>query len=245
MNPCLCVIHRQLYVSSADNLKTKCHPETLNLSFSDHEEESILSRSGIPSTGKFRPASGLAARFQGTDANNGPWELLIAQRSPTQEESIIGRLLDWRLILDVTPCVATAKWERLPSPPDSFEPRRLHASVAVGDSLFISGGFGRASGSAADRRLNDLWRFDYDSRSFTELSASPRDETLSIYGQVALLGPFGLLGYGGVAPGGPRPQGKDLWLGDIFENDWVSVPVKHGSEAASQSLKYVHDQVID
>jgi len=228
----------QLYVSSADNLRSPCHPETLNLSFSDHEPESILSRSRIPTHGDFRPASGLAARFRGIHFDDdGPWELSIAQRSPTQSENITGTLLDWQLILDVTPCEAKAKWKRLPSPPASFAPRRLHSSVAVGDSLFVSGGFGRVNGSGADRPLDDLWRLDSDSDSdfvsFIELRASPRDKTMTMYGQVALLGPFGLLGYGGVRSRGPRSQGKDLWLWNIFEKEWMSVPVEHGGDAAA------------
>lgn len=233
----------KLYVSSADNLQNPCQPETLRWTFSDHEPESILSRSRIPARGAFRPASGLSPRFRGIpfDDDHGPWELSIAQRSPTSNENITGTLLDWQLVLDITPCEAKAKWERLPSPPPSFAPRRLHSSIAVGNSLFVSGGFGRIDGSGAERRLDDLWRWDDDSGAFVELRASfgfgEMAKTRMYYGRVALLGPLGLLGYGGVASRGPSPPGKDLWLRDIFEKDWVSVPVKDGSDAAASSVK--------
>lgn len=141
---------------------------------------------------------------------------MIAQ-AMYQEESH-GMLLNWTLELDAKPCVARPRWEKLAMPPVDFSPRRQHTAVAVDSSIFITGGL-------SERRLDDLWRFGLESDTWTELKSDSRRDQLPLNGQVAYLGNFGVLGYGGLAAHGPRKQGHDLWILDLFESEWMSVPV--------------------
>jgi len=204
---------------------------------SDDAEEWVLSHAGIPTSGSFRPASSLASAFAGLSIN-GDWELSISMAKPSMNSTTImdnhhGRLLDWELIIDVTPCnVNQPRWTKLPSPPIDFTPRRLHTAVAVGSSIFITGGY------SATRRLDDMWRFDFDTNKWTDLttvhdtgvdnSNSQRYPPL-YYGQASLLGPWGVLAYGGMTKKyGTRNHGFLLF--DLFQGDWVPVPISSDSD---------------
>jgi hypothetical protein len=155
--------------------------------------------------------------FEGTPMS-GEWKLSVAlSKSIHPDEYIIGSLIDWGLRIEAKPCVARPRWEKLPSPPAKFSPRRLHTSIAVDNSIFVTGGL-------SERRLTDLWRFDLDLNSWTELNnIVPRKWSLN--GQACYLGPFGLLSYGGVAKGGVQSGGQDLRLFDLFDESWVHVPI--------------------
>ena len=146
-----------------------------------------------------------------------------------------GRLLDWELIMDVTPCNANQpSWTKLPNPPIEFTPRRLHTAVAVGSSIFITGGY------SATRRLDDdMWRFDFDTNTWTDLT--PKHNTsvvhkessrryLPLYGQASFLSPWGVLAYGGMTKYGTHNHGHDMFLFDLFKSDWVSVPISSNSD---------------
>jgi len=101
---------------------------------------------------------------------NGDWELSISMaQSATNSAAIMdnhhGRLLDWELIIDVTPCnVNQPRWTKRQSPPIDFTPLRLHTAVAVGSSIFINGGY------SATCRLDDMWRFGFDTNTWTDLT---------------------------------------------------------------------------
>ena len=191
----------------------------MNLLFSDDTDESILSYASIPDSGTFRPASSLIATFGGLPIiYGGEWKISIALSQPIHPEIYQGILSSWELKIDAKPCVAHARWEELTMPPSGFSPRRLHTAVAVDNSIFVTGGF-------AERRLNDLWRFDHDSKDWTELNSSELQGQWPLNGQAAYLGQFGVLTYGGIAKYGPQKQGYDISLLDLFEDEWVHVPI--------------------
>lgn len=157
-----------------------------------------------------------------------------ATNSTTTMDNHNGRLLDWELIIDVAPCnVNQPRWTKIPSPPIDFTPRRLHTAVAVGSSIFITGGY------SATRRLDDMWRFDFDTNAWTDLttvhdtgvdnSNSQRYPPL-YYGQASLLSPWGVLANGGMNKYGTRNHGHDMFLFDLFQGDWVPVPISSDSD---------------
>ena len=125
----------------------------------------------------------------------------------------------------------TSRWRRGRPLPEDLRDSGLQSHCAVRlnrTHVFIAGGF-------ANRRLSDLWHFDYESGSWTELNSAAIRDDWPLNGQSAILTQYGLLAYGGVAPYGPRDQGHDLWLLDLFGEDWVSVPIP-------QSLSVQDDQ---
>ena len=210
---------RQLFVSSMDSREHVCRSSSLDLLFSDDATESILRFASIPTSGMFRSATSLSGVFDGLPIR-GKWKISIAQSHPMHPEIYTARLVDWEIKLMSKPCVARVKWEKLGpavSSSSSFSPRRLHTAVAVDDNIFIAGGF-------SERRLDDLWRFNYDSNTLIELNNGATN-TWPLNGQAAFLGQYGLLAYGGLGKHGPLQQGKDLWLLDLFQDDWVSVPI--------------------
>lgn len=224
--------------------ETECQESSsLNLLFSDHAEESVLSYVSIPTSGSFRPAGSLTSTFGGLPID-GEWKLSIALMQSTHQEKDhhhTSYLLDWELKMDARTCTPHAKWEKLePIAPSgsALSPRRLHTAVGVGNSIFVAGGLGES-------RRTDLWRFDYDSNKWTELnSATARvgGKTWPLNGQAAFLGQSGLLTYGGIAKHGPLGQGRDLWLLDLFSDNWVAVPIQqnalHGG-GEGHHFKYV------
>ncbi|KAL9182659.1 hypothetical protein ACHAXT_013311 [Thalassiosira profunda] len=207
----------KVFVGSMQSRESECEAASVDLSFWDGAEESVLSRLSIPTSGVFRPASGLGQAFGGLPIN-GEWELSISSRQAIHPEEHAGRLLSWELQVDAKPCVPTPKWEQLPSPPAAFSPRRQHTAIAVDGSIFISGG-------SAEGRLNDLWRFDVATNEWTELNSAALRDQWPLNGQASHLGPYGLLVYGGLKSHGPLQQGHDIWLWDLSKEDWAHVPV--------------------
>ena len=217
----------KLFVGSIASRDHECSSSSVNLVFTDDSHyDSVLSRASTPTSGTFRPADSLMQTFGGLD---GDWKISIGISQPIHPEVYEGTLNDWKVIVDVKPCSTHPRWEKLASPPLAFEPRRLHTAIAVDNSIFISGGF-------AQGRLTDMWRFDYDDNSWTELN-SHQGVAWPMYGQAAYIGEFGLLSYGGLAPHGPRTPGEDLWLWDIFADEWSSLPV-------AQNDTSVHDDQL-
>ena len=163
-------------------------------------------------------------------------------KSATNSTAIImddrrhGRLLDWELIIDVTPCNANQpRWTRLPSPPIEFVPRRLHTAVAVGGSIFITGGY-----SATTRRLDDMWRFDFDTNTWTDLTTGVDGHRYLplYYGQASLLGPWGVLAYGGMTKKyGTRNRGFLLF--DLSRDYWVPVPISSSDYSDIPRARYL------
>ena len=203
-----------MFVSSTEYKATECEAGLVNLVFADDATDSVISTANIPASGKYRGSSRMLNTFEGT-LMSGEWKLSVVSKSIHPDE-YMGSLLHWGLRIEAKPCVAKPRWEKLPSPPAKFTPRRLHTSIAVGNSIFVTGGL-------SERRLTDLWRFDLDSNTWTELDIAPRKWPLN--GQASYLGPFGLLSYGGVAKGGVQNGGQDLRLFDIFDEDWVHLPI--------------------
>lgn len=124
------------------------------------------------------------------------------------------------------------KWERILSVPSSFQPRYGHTAIAINDSIFIYGGF-------AQRRLNDLWRFDCLTNSWTSLTTAP--EALrnhpAIQREQAVLGPWGLLKYGGLkkSSGTQRNNKGDLFIQHLFQDERFTVPLSSDNSSSSSS----------
>jgi hypothetical protein len=192
----------------------------------------VLSYSGLPKEGTYCPASSLTETFRGL-AVDGEWKLTI-YTSKSLVDEYIGSLLEWKLHIQAKSCTPRVKWEQLSVPP-SFAPRHGHTAIAIesSDSIFISGGF-------AHRRLSDLWRFDYLSNNWTALNAAPLRNSPAIHGQAAVLGPWGLLNYGGLKPiSGIQKQGRDLSVQNLFKDEWLSVPLSGNNNSVAPTGRYL------
>ena len=188
------------------------------MKFSDLEQESILAYPSLPS-GSFRPASSLMSSFKGMPVPV-EWAIAFAQLQSQHNKTYDSLLLDWKLFIDAMPCSARAKWTRIPS---TLPARRGHNAVAVGNSIFVAGGYSTGY-------LNDLWRLDIDSLTWTELQSSPKQKMWPRKGQSSILGPFGVLNYGGVEPGGYKEKNHDLMMFDFIAKRWSTVPIDISTE---------------
>lgn len=222
----------QIFVSRAQVRDQKCqHSSSIDLLFSGDAKDWVLSYANIPETGSFRPANSLMDTFDNIPIH-GEWRISIAMAQlEYAEENNGSRLLQWEITFDAKSCApGRPRWKRLPNPPPSFAPRRMHTAVAVDNSIFISGGF-------ADRHLHDLWRFDYDSHTWVELSQvspSVRGPRAMNHGQVSVLGPFGLLSFGGLSKPRPQQQNHDLQLLNIFGGGWKSVHIPRNESSRDE-----------
>jgi len=208
----------QLFVSTAENRERDCHSSQFNLLFSDAAEEAVLSYSGLPNEGTYRPASSFKETFQGLVVD-GEWTLAIST-SKSITEYTGSLLLDWELHMQTKSCTPRVKWEQISVPP-SFQPRYGHTAIAVeSDSIFISGGL-----TQHQRRLSDLWRFDYLTNTWTSLNTAPlRRNHPAMHRQAAVLGPWGLLTYGGLKPksGTTVTEGRDLSIQHLFKDEQLA-----------------------
>eukprot|EP00986_Skeletonema_menzelii_P020313 scaffold30816_cov171-Skeletonema_menzelii.AAC.1 len=214
----------KLFVSTAENRERDCHSSKFNLLFSDAAEEAVLSHSALPKEGIYRPASSLQALFQGLPVD-GEWKLTIS--TSKRPVDYAGLLLDWKLHIQAKSCTPRVKWELLSVPP-SFQPRHGHTAVAIDDSIFIGGGF-------SQRRLNDLWRFDYLSNTWTNLNASPLGNHPAIHRQAAVLGPWGLLSYGGLKQrSGTRTNnvGTEFSIQHLFKDERLAAPLSDNTNSS-------------
>lgn len=238
-------------MSTTEKRERQCNDSSqFHLLFSDDAEESVLSYSRLPNEGTYRPASGsLKETFQSLAAN-GEWELTISTSKSsaannnynynyTNGSSSSSTLLEWKLHLQTKSCTPRVKWERILSVPSSFQPRYGHTAIVIDHSIFISGGF-------SQRRLNDLWRFDYLTNSWTSLTSTP--EALrnypAIQRQQAVLGPWGLLKYGGLTTTTTKKKqrsetqtnnNRDLSIQHLFQDERLIVPLSSDSSSSSSS----------
>lgn len=243
MDSFLCLL--KIIITSAENRESKkCHntSSTLDLLLHDGAQEWVLSYATIPEGGgSFRPANSLLDTFKSFPID-GEWMISIAMAPSLRYPEKIhhgAQLLQWKLVFDAKPCTpGRARWKKLLNPPPKFLPRRLHSAIAVDNSIFITGGY-------AKQLLNDLWRYDYDTDTWVELKYSSsssfwrRGGPWPInHGQVSVLGPFGLLSFGGISKSRSRHQGRNLRLLNIFDGDWKSVQVPH-NESNHDGYNYV------
>ena len=143
------------------------------------------------------------------------WAIVIARLQPQHDKMDDSSLLNWKLFIDVMPCSARAKWRKLPS---NLPARRGHNTVAIDNSIFVSGGYSTGP-------LNDIWRLDIDSFTWTELKSSSEQNLWPRNGQSSILGPFGVLNYGGVEPGGFKEKNHDIMKFDFISKLWTTVPI--------------------
>ena len=150
-----------------------------NITFSDNAQDAILNRSyRLPASGVFRPAETLASSFVGKTVN-GQWTLeiyessldgipgtlldwkidfdldycyegilwskLSAKSNSCERASVVkGKL--------VTQCPESCeRHTRIIAEKELFTPRYLHSSVAVGNNVYVMGGY-------AHTYINEIWR---------------------------------------------------------------------------------------
>lgn len=212
-----------MFVSSADSRNKNCNEETWSFTFSEDAADSILSYPGA-TFGEFQPAGSLRS-FEGLPIAE-EWILIISQLESRHNHTTKSFVTDWKLYVDVQPCHAKAKWEKL-DPNPSLPPRRGHRAVAVGKCIFVFGGYGRR---------NDLWRLDLDTLTWTELKAKRTQKKLPLQSAL-LLSPYGIITYGTLQPGGHRERGHDLWMFDFITNEWTIVPIS--TETALPRNRYL------
>ena len=90
-----------------------------------------------------------------------------------------------------------------PQTTTTFTPRHLHTGVAVGDNVFVIGGY-------AHKRLEETWRFDYTSRKWTQLHGVHKRPLW--HGQMAALTPFGMITHGGMKEVGQSQMEEKVLL---------------------------------
>ena len=211
-------------MSTANSRNYYCHNDTVQkkFTFSDDVVESLLAHPALPS-GTFRPASSLSV-YKGLSMA-GEWTISIARSQTRHNMANNALLVEWKLHVDVQPCVAVARWKML-EPAFSIPPRHDHSAVAVGNSVYIRGG--HSSGL-----LNDMWRLDVEETlTWTELKPPTTQKKLwpRQQGQATLLTPFGLLLYGGVETRSHEEKGYDLLIYEFISGEWKTVPVASDSE---------------
>lgn len=207
----------KLFLGSSNILEyesSRCTPMRTNITFSDEANESILDYSSlIPIEGTFRPAERLSSHFD-DDFVNGIWELTVFDSKIDKE---VGMLMDWRLNFKVDYCSEEISWARISSNSNTcekatvsngklinsvcnryggdlktvemFTPRYSHTSIAVGNDVFVVGGYDQGVRS-------EIWRFTYSTKKWIQLHDSLlRPHSI---GQAATLTPFGLITIGGL-----------------------------------------------
>lgn len=206
----------------------------INITFSDKADSSILNHSSqIPRNGKYRPAENLDSHF-GRDPVNGYWMLTIFDGVIDEQ---IGTLLEWNMNLKVDYCSEGISWTKLsvnsnscqeatisngtlikgdcyhcgrhPTMEEQFTPLHSHTSIAVGNDVFVVGGYNLGVKS-------EIWRFTYSTRKWVQLHDSlSRPNTI---GQVASLTPLGMVTIGGMRTGlVDSPFQTEIILYDVLE----------------------------
>lgn len=126
-------------------------------------------------------------------------------------------MLDWKLHFDLDYCTEGLRWSKLSTnsnsceettitdgkilnnncndcgkhiiPKEVFTPRYSHTAVAVGNDVFVIGGY-------AHGVMSEIWRFNYDTRDWVQLHDNLKRS--KSYGQAATLTPFGMIAIGGI-----------------------------------------------
>ena len=207
-------------------------PNITNITFSDSAYTSILSHSHIPpSTGRFKPAEELTSSFGGAKVN-GEWTLSILESQRDAFNGVLldwkihfeieycTESIQWsKLSTHSNSCeqsfVSNGKLQ-FSSCPEScnnedhslfqkeiFKPRHLHTGMAVGNNVFVVGGF-------AHKQLEETWRFDYTSRKWTQLHGVHKRPLW--HGQMAALTPFGMITHGGMKEVGQSQLEEQMLL---------------------------------
>ena len=237
----------QLFVSSQMQGED-CTKLVSNITFSESAQESILSHTSLPPrSGTFRPADRLSSHFFGSSAD-GEWTLAVYDMAT---DGMPGSISSWSLRFDVHPCDDEVRWQKIvtnacerafvgggeavldrcnnpgkEAGEETFSPRHLHTSIAVGDEVFVLGGL------VNGRRLSDVWRYGPNRGVWTRVRGvvqSPR-----WHGQTAVLTPWGMLaiggiGGGGASRGGGRPN-ETLWHYSIPDDTLDLLPISHSED---------------
>lgn len=208
----------KLFIGSSHSSKSGCTSLILNITLSDSADESILDYgSKIPNKGHFQPAQHLGSHFVGSPTD-GQWVLSIFDSTIDQMK---GTLINWKLHFDATYCDEGIHWSKLSTNSNScentiitngksenrncsddcgrheitreiFHPRYSHTAIAVGNDVFVIGGY-------AHGIMSEIWRFNYATKDWIQLNDSLNRP--KFHGQTAVLTPFGMITIGGIRNG--------------------------------------------
>jgi len=142
----------------------------------------------------------------------GTASLLISNRVPVTRSS--------------NPCTTPNTWVSLPAPPAPMPVRENQVTIAHNGFIYV--GFGANSSGC----LNDWWRWDPCSGTWTQLASPPA--TVGDLPFIFAIGPYIYVGGGGNSCGGPR---NSFYQYDPATNSWTAranLPVPlHGAVGAS------------
>jgi hypothetical protein len=199
----------------------------------------------LPESGSFQAVEPITSQLFGS-AVNGLWTLAIAD---SRINNKTGTLVEWALNFQTQYCTEGYQWTLLyPSVDETswkrdermdlegrstsihsdghfvqfslgdlsrgrFRPRYGHTAIAVGNDVYVIDG-------RADELYFDTWRFDYNTRDWTQLKSE--DSFPHRSGQSAVLTPFGLLTFGGLDENNERSERKstDVLRYDILNRTW-------------------------
>ncbi len=133
------------------------------------------------------------------------------------------------------PCTTPNTWVRLPDPPATMPTRNNHVSIAHNGFIYV--GFGTAN--YATGCLNDWWRWDPCSGTWTQLASPPVN-----FGGLPIvfaIGPYIYVGGGGYGCGGPF---NAFYRYDPATNTWIPranlpVPLQGAAGASDGTYGYV------
>lgn len=167
--------------------------------------------------GVFKP-EGRLAEFIGAPPS-AQWTL-VAQ--DMKMDALGGAVLGWEISFVVSPCVRSYTWQNLVSTGSDHPPARCQAkAIAYGTSFFVFGGR-----DINDNALNDLYRFDTSTNSWTLLTPFNFNialETSSSVGSNFLLTSFGLMRYGGYFRLETMPSEFSSYTSDVHIQDPVTL----------------------
>merc|ERR1711998_161991 len=171
--------------------------------------------------GSYQP-EGPLSEFIGS-SNLNEWTLVVQDM---KKDGLTGTLVDWHLEFTMSECVPKFAWYNLTSdmyPDRSSAPpaRHSHKTMVHGTSFFVFGGH-----DAVDRPLNDLYRFDTTTNTWTALTPVNFDivlDTSSGMGSNFMLTSWGLLRFGGYHRQPFMPEVYDNYVNDVYYQDLSSL----------------------
>ena len=234
----------KLFLSSKTEYESvRCTPMQSKITFSDEADRSILDFSSLtPREGSYRPAEDLRSHFY-NNMVNGHWVLTIFDAIMDEQ---VGSLIDWKLNFELDYCSEDISWTKLSTnsnlceqatiqngklvnnacnyfgrhrdKEDTFTPRHSHTSIAVGNDVFVVGGYDQGFKS-------EIWRFTYSTKTWVQLHDSlKRPDSI---GQFGALTPYGLVLLGGIRTGiSDSSLEKDIYIYNVLDRSQERVKVE-------------------
>jgi subtilisin-like proprotein convertase family protein len=166
--------------------------------------------------GTYKP-EGPLDEFLGA-SNLNEWTLVVQDM---KQDGLTGTLADWSLDFTMSQCVPTFSWHNLTAPSNTIDnmppSRHSHKQLVYDTSFFIFGGR-----DTDDMLLEDLWRYDTLTDTWTELDPVNFDvalDTSSGVGSSFMMTAWGLLRFGGYLRQPYMPAKYDNYINDVYLQD--------------------------